>query len=335
VLLFAAAGYAWLGNWPAWSVSPGSPATAQESAPHSTQKEQIDAMIDKLAARLKDKPDDPEGWAMLGRSYNSQGRQAEALAAYKKALDLRPEDAQALADYADALAVTNNRTLEGEPERLIMKAVQLDPMNVKALALAGTIAFNKSDFRAAVGYWDRAVAQSDPQSDFTKQLQGALAEARQRAGMAPADSSPVAGILDSSPAAGTADATPNAPTAPAATGSQGGVSVSGRVTLSAAAKAQVKPDDTVFIFARAVNGPKMPLAILRKKVSDLPLDFSLDDSMAMSPAARLSSVKQVVVGARVSKTGSAMPGPGDWQGISATQTPGAQGIQIDIAEPVR
>ena len=97
-------------------------------------------------------------------------------------LDLRPDDAQALADYADALAVINNRSLEGEPEQLILKAVKLDPTNVKALALAGTVAFNRGQFADAAALWERAVRDADPQADFVKQLQGAIDEARRRAG---------------------------------------------------------------------------------------------------------------------------------------------------------
>jgi cytochrome c-type biogenesis protein CcmH len=125
---------------------------------------------------------------------------------------------------------------------------------------------------------------------------------------------------------------PAAGPAPAAAGKLG--EVSGRVTLTAAAKADAGPDATVFIFARAPTGSRMPLAILRKKVSDLPLEFKLDDSMAMSPAARLSSVGQVVVGARVSKSGNAMPQAGDWQALSSPVPVGTHGLNLEIREAV-
>jgi cytochrome c-type biogenesis protein CcmH len=111
--------------------------------------------------------------------------------------------------------------------------------------------------------------------------------------------------------------------------------ITGRLTLKAELKGKVGPDDTVFIFARAPTGSKMPLAILRKKVSDLPLDFKLDDSLAMSPASRLSSAQQVVVGARISKSGNAMPSPGDLQVLSAPMALGARDVRIEIAEAVR
>jgi cytochrome c-type biogenesis protein CcmH len=257
---------------------------------------------------------------MLARSYTAQGKHAEALPAYKRVVELKPNDAQALADYADGLAVVNNRSLDGEPEKLIQQALKLDPNNVKALALAGTIAFTRSDFKAAVGDWEKAVAGSDPSSDFTQQLQSALNEARKRAGL------PVTEAQAN-------QAAPAAPDAPQAASADG--AVSGRVELKADVRAKVSPDDTVFIFARPPTGSKMPLAILRKRVADLPLDFRLDDTLAMSPASRISSVPQVVVGARISKSGSAMPAPGDWQTLSAPVKLGTQGLKLEINEAVR
>jgi cytochrome c-type biogenesis protein CcmH len=125
-------------------------------------------------------------------------------------------------------------------------------------------------------------------------------------------------------------AKPAAPSAAAA-----GATITGRVTLGAATQGKVSPDDTVFIFARAPTGSRMPLAILRKKVSELPLDFKLDDSLAMSPAANLSSAPEVVVGARISKSGSAVPQPGDWQALSAPIKPGATGVNLEINQPAQ
>jgi cytochrome c-type biogenesis protein CcmH len=334
-VVFATAGYAWLGNHDGWAVSPGEPGeSGTKQAAHSTESAQIEAMIKRLAERLKEKPDDAEGWAMLARSYTSQGRATEALAAYKKAYELRPNDAQAMADYADGLAVANNRTLDGEPEQLIQKAVKADPQNTKALALAGTVAFNHADYPGAVDYWEKAVKTSDPAGDFAKQLQGAIGEARQRGGMPPAPGAPPAPSLFAQADAPAAEA-PAAPAATPPAAAPGKEAISGRLSLSAALKGQVAPDDTVFIFARAPSGSRMPLAILRKKVSELPLDFQLDDSLAMSPAARLSGASQVVVGARISKTGNAMPGPGDFQVLSAPMGTGAKGVRLEVGEPVR
>ena len=336
VLACGAAGYAWFGNPAALGVGPGERVAAAQAADAGSdaasegpvtpeQQAQIEAMVGKLVTRLKEQPDDAPGWTMLARVYTAQGRFTEALPAYKRVVDLKPQDAQALADYADSLAVVSNKSLEGEPEKLIAQALKLDPANVKALSLAGTIAFNRADYAGAVAQWERAVQNAGPAGEFARQLQGAIDEARQRGGMPPAVA------LARAPAANVGG--PSSAGTASAAGSAG--SVSGRVNLSAAARGQAAPDDTVFIFARAPSGSKMPLAILRRRVSDLPLDFKLDDSLAMSPAARLSGAGQVVVGARISKSGSAMPGPGDWQGFSAPVAVGTQGLQIEIAEPVR
>lgn len=322
VLAVGLIGYAVKGNREGWGVGPGEGVAAAHGEggdDANAQMPQIEAMVQGLVNRLKTTPDDADGWAMLGRSYTALGRHADALPAYKRALELRPNSAQALVDYADGLAVANNRSLDGEPTKLIEQALKIDPSNVKALSLAGTVAFNKGEYSAAVELWEKAIQSGDPASDFTRQLQGAVNEARQRAGMPQA---PVA----TAAAAATA-ATPAVAAAP------GGASISGRVTLGAALQGKVSLDDTVFVFARASQGSRMPLAILRKQVRDLPLDFKLDDSLAMSPAAKLSGAAEVVVGARISKSGSAMPQPGDWQGFSAPVKPGASGLSIEIAQP--
>lgn len=319
VLAFGLVGYAIMGNRDGWSVGPGeNVAATPDAAGHSTQAAQIEAMVEKLQEKLKAKPDDAEGWTMLGRTYTAQGKFAEALPAFRKVTELKPNEAQAYADLADATAMVNNRTLEGEPEKLILKALQLDPANVKALSLAGTVAFNKNDFKAAAGLWQRAVEKTDPNSEFSKQLQGALAEARERAGMPALPGSPAAAAA---PAA-TNEAKPAAPL---------GASVSGRVTLGASLKGKANPDDLVFVFARAAGGSRMPLALLTRKVSDLPFDFTLDDSMAIGEAAKLSGAPQVIIGARIGK--AVMPQPGDPEALSAPVALGARGVSLEIGAP--
>ena len=163
-------------------------------APHAASSDQMGAMIDKLAARLKDKPGDAGGWAMLARSYGALGRADEAVAAYAKALELSKDDAGLLADYADALAVKNNRVLSGEPMKLITRALALDPRNVKALAMAGSDAFERKDYPAAVRYWDQVVALGGPGNLFAQQIQPSLAQARQAAGLPPAASASGPGL---------------------------------------------------------------------------------------------------------------------------------------------
>jgi cytochrome c-type biogenesis protein CcmH len=316
VLLIAVAGYSSIGTPQALDPALRQAGGDGGAGQHAITAEQIQGMIDKLAARLKEQPNDSEGWAMLGRSYAVLGRHDQALPAFRQAMALKPDDPVLIADYADALAVSNGRNLEGEPSKLIARALVLDPNNLKALSLAGTAAFYRKDYALALRHWEK-MAQIDPDSDFTKQIQGGIDEARRLAAGGPA-------AAPAEPAARTPDTHSAAQ----------GASVSGVVTLAASLKGKASPEDTVFVFARAVEGPRMPLAILRKQVKDLPLKFALDDSMAMTPAARVSSVAKLVVGARVSKRGEATPQPGDLQGQSAPVAPGASGIAVEIGQVV-
>ena len=291
-----------------------------EAAP---TREQVEALVAKLAERMQSRPDDAEGWLMLARSQMVLGRLPEALAAFERLIQLRPDDANTLVDYADALAVKNGRSLEGEPLRLIERALKLEPDHLKALALAGSAAFNRQDDIKAVLYWDRAVSIGPPEHEIVQMARDGAAAARERSKMPVA--SAAAGMAGNPAPAAPAVGSTAAPVAAAAS------AVSGTVRLSAALKAQASPDDVVFIFARPADGSRMPLAILRKQVKDLPAAFTLDDSLAMSPAARLSLAPQVIVGARISKSGQAMPQPGDLQGLSAPVKVGTTGLVVEIS----
>jgi cytochrome c-type biogenesis protein CcmH len=248
---------------------------------------QIEAMVQKLSDRLEKNPEDVEGWKMLGKSYTVLGRFPEAVTAYSKAVMRAPRDPQLLADLADALAMARGEKMRGEPEELVLRALQLDPKNLKALALAGSAAYERNDFRAATRYWERMLPLVPGSSEDARAIQANIDEARSRS-------------KSKSAARGAA-----------------AKGVTGTVRLSPKLAEKVSPDDTVFIFARAAEGPPMPLAVLRRKVRDLPAAFALDDSMAMAPGMKLSDHPRVVVGARVSKSANATPQPGDLQGISA------------------
>lgn len=317
VCAVAVGGYAAIGTPQALGVVAVAGAAAPSGNGHSVTAEQIESMLDALAARLKNNPADADGWVMLARSLAVLGRHEQALPAFKQAVSLRRDDAMLLADYADTMAVVNGSNLEGEPSRLIEQALKLDPNNVKALSLAGTVAFNRKDYAGALRHWEKAV-QVAPGSEMAQQIQGGIDEARRLSGGA----APVA-----------AAAVPATP-APASPPALPGAAVSGTVTLAPALAAKARPDDTLFVFARAAEGPRMPLAILRKQVKDLPFSFTLDDSMAMTPEARLSTTPRVVVGARISARGDATPQPGDLQGYSAPVAPGAAGLKIQISEVI-
>ena len=289
---------------------------------HEIGPEQIAAMAERLAARLEKQPDDGEGWSMLARSYAVTGQHAKAVPAFRKAAALLKDDPVLLADFADALAMTQDRSIAGEPLKLVQKALEIDPANVKALSLAGTEAFVRKDYKAALKYWEKLKDVAPPDSVFVQQVQGGIDEARALAGLPPAPAA--------APAAAPTAAAPGASPMDQALGK----SISGTVTLSAALAGKASPTDTVFVFARAVEGSRMPLAILRHQVKDLPIKFTLDDSLAMSPAMKLSAFPQVIVGARISKDGQAVPQPGDLQGLSPAVTVGSADIRIEINQTV-
>jgi len=284
---------------------------AAGSPDHGLSEQQIEALVERLAARLKTDPENAEGWSMLGRSYGALGRFDEATNAYANAAARLPNNAQLFADYADVLGMAQGRRLQGEPEKLIARALDIDPANLKALALAGTVAFDKKNYAEAVRYWERMLPQVRPESEEARSIQASIDEARALGGQGSAP-----------PARSTA----------AVTGK--GV-VSGVVKLAPALADKVAPTDTVFIFARAVEGPRMPLAIMRKQARELPATFKLDDSMAMAPDMKLSNFPRLVVGARISKSSNATPQPGDLQGVSGTVTNGSAGITVLIDTEIR
>ncbi|CAB1367684.1 c-type cytochrome biogenesis protein CcmI [Denitratisoma oestradiolicum] len=296
----------------------GSPEAFRESkggegGSHALTSQQIVAMVERLAERLQENPNDGEGWLMLARSYAVLGKFPEAVAAYGRATTLLPPNAQTLADYADTVAMAQGRSLQGAPEKIVQKALEVDPRNVKALALAGTIAFEKQNYNSAIAQWRKILEVVPEGSSVANSIEGSIRDAENRMAMG-ASQSPGAMEMTKQ------EVKPIL-----------AQSVSGSVSIDSSLKGQVKLDDVVFIFARAANGPKMPLAILRKKVADLPLEFTLDDSMAMTSNNRLSAYPQVVIGARVSRSGDATPKPGDLEGLSMPVAPGAKGVKFAIS----
>ena len=308
-----------------------SPLATAPQDQHQMSGAQIEEMTSKLAARLEKEPDNVDGWVMLARTYYSQRKFPQAASAYEKLTALLPNEPDLYADYADALAMAQGRQLSGKPMELVKKALELDPNQWKALAMAGTDAFERKDYKAAVAHWERLRDTSGTDSPIGKQIQASIDEARQLGGM-PASTPPVAAAASKdAPGKATksakADATA-APTAEAAAAA-GGKSVSGTVALDKGLAAKANPDDTVFVYARPPDS-KMPIALTRARVKDLPLKFTLDDSTSMNPQIKLSSVQDVVLVARVSKSGSAMPGSGDLEGLSKTVKVGASGVAVTI-----
>jgi cytochrome c-type biogenesis protein CcmH len=319
VVAGAAALYAYLG-------APNGLDPAQVAAPnakaHDMSPQQATAMVERLAQRLKTEPDNAEGWLMLGRSYSAMGRFAEASSAYAHLVTLVPGDAQLLTDYADVLGMAQGKNLQGEPEKLLVRALAIDPKNSMTLALLGTAKFERREYAAAIADWQKILTLTPPDSEIARMAIANIKEAQATAAGNPS-SQPDASEV---PAAITEPAA-NAPSSTATAATQ----VAGTVELDPALRSQVADTDTVFIFARAAQGPRFPLAVLRKQVKDLPFNFALDDSMSMTPDAKLSGFPLVIVGARVSKSGSATPSAGDLEGSIAPVAPGSKGLKIKIS----
>ncbi len=310
------------------------PQTAAEHPPMAAAEQghpDFSSVMDNLVARLRDNPDDAEGWLMLGRTYAMLQRFNESKEAYERVLALTPDDAAVITDYADIVAMTNDGSLIGKPWELINKALSLDPDNPKALALAGTAEFERKRYKEAAGYWEKLLALIPPsESELIQSVNNSIAEARSLADgkgsllakgpdQAPA-SQPSAG--GGAPGSGSASA--------AGTAGSGSGTLSGTVTLSPALAAKASAGDSLYIFARAKVGPKAPLATLRLQVKDLPASFTLNDSMARSGVQLSSYPNEVVVGARISRSGSPMPQSGDLQGISQPARVGDSGINFVI-----
>jgi cytochrome c-type biogenesis protein CcmH len=292
-----------------------SSASADVRAPQS--QADIVAMVDKLAARMKEHPEDPTGWTLLARAYLAMGRYDDAVAAFTEASHRSTrDDASLLADWADALAM-KNQSLDGAPTELVERALAAEPSNAKALALSASAAFERKDFDKAIAQWRTLEAQFPPGGAEAKEIATMIAQTVAAKG----------GATAALPAAPTPPAAVEAATAQAA--------ITGTVTLDPALRGKLSADDTLYIFARATNGPRMPLAVVRAKASELPRAFRLDDSMAMTKDARLSTTPAVTVEARVSRTGSATPSAGDLQGKSASLKPGAHDVLIVINDVVR
>lgn len=281
----------------------------QAEGHEGTLEEQIAA----LQEHLKANPEDSEGWLMLARSYYFMKDYATASEVYARASALiEDSDPNLLADWSDAAAMAQGRQMAGRPYELVKKALSIQPYHQKALWLAGTASYQAQDYKTTLEYWQRLMSIFPPGSENAVQMQKNISEIKEMLGM-PAD----APVAASQPA-------------------EGGASLTGVVRLSDEMKAKVSPEMTVFIYARASQGPRMPLAIQRKQVKDLPYTFTLDDSQAMTPAMKLSAFPMVMVGARVSMSGNAIPQSGDIETVMGPLKVSASGeleLVIDSIVP--
>lgn len=259
---------------------------------------QIAAMVDKLAIRVAANPADTEAAQMLGRSYMLLGRYADAVATYARLARQQPANPEVLTDWANALANANGGKVAGEPERIAGQALQLAPENPKALALAGTAAFEQERYAAAIAAWQKMAAHVDPQSEMGQAAEAMIGEARARLDMLKTSDVPR-------------------------------LSVTGRVSLDPALMGKVAASDTVFVFARNPEGGP-PFAVLRYAVADLPLDFDFAKAASMGFPGVLPA--KIVIVARISKTGTASPAADDVQTASGSVAPDAKGVQLTLGK---
>lgn len=267
----------------------------------------MEEMTARLERAVQMQPDSAEGWYFLGRTYMTQNRAADAAKAFEQAARLSGRQPEVLGQWAQALYFAGDRALSPEVRALADEALKKDPQEVTTLGLLGIAAFEDEKFADAVNYWGRLVAVLPADDPSREAIAGGIERARQR--MIEKGQTP-----------------PEAPAAPATAG----VTLKVKVDLSAAVKGQVQPDDSVFVFARAVNGPPMPLAVKRLKVSDLPSEVALSDADAMMPQLKLSAFPQVQLVARISRAGNATAG--EWIGRTealSTAQAGEQAVIID------
>ena len=275
-------------------------------------QQELSKMADNLAKKLEEKPDNLQGWVMLGRTYRTLEKFEASLKAYDRALKLTADDDLRI-ERVEVLAMQRQGNFEGEPWDIILDILQKDPQHYAALLMAGSASYAHEKYADALSYWQKARKPLASDNPDVPGLDEAIASVQQKLGITP-----------KAVAAQTAKPTP----------SNAALSVSGRVILSANLKGKTQPSDAVFIYATPANGERMPLAIFKTTVANLPLSFTLDDSTAMSPERKLSGAGEVFVKVRVSKSGNAMPQSGDLLGSIGPVKVGAQGLQVEIKDQI-
>lgn len=281
----------------------GMSTTAQPIGEHGDI--QIEEMVARLAQKMEENPDDPQGWRMLTRSYMAMGRYDDAASAAERLYKLTGDDPDVLLEYADALAMANNSTMTGKPEELVQKALTLDPENVTGLWLAGMAQSEQGNYKSAVDYWKRALPKITNEADKTS-LEDLINSARKQLG------EDVVEVTASAPVTGSAAATAE------------GAKINVKVSLKPEFSGEVTQDTALFITAQEAAGPPMPIAVVRRQVGDLPLEIILDDSKAMIPTRKLSNFDKVKIGARISRSGNAIPQSGDLTAEPVIVDTGAQ-----------
>jgi cytochrome c-type biogenesis protein CcmH len=288
---------------------------------------QLLQMAESLAQKLNDKPDNLQGWVMLGRTYRTLEKFDASVQAYDRALKLSADDDLKL-ERVEVLAMKSQGNFEGEPWTVIRDILQRDPQNYGALLMAGSASYSHEKFADALKYWQQARKPLAADNPDVPGLDEAIASVQQKLGM------PVQVAKGPSTQMNAAQTPAAAPSAITSGAASTGLNVSGQVAIAEALKGKVKPSDVVFIYATPANGERMPLAIFKTTVAQLPLAFTLDDSTAMTPDRKLSGAGEVLVKVRVSKSGNAMPQSGDLAGTLGPVKVGAKGLKLEIKDQI-
>jgi cytochrome c-type biogenesis protein CcmH len=299
--------------------------------------EKMTEMATALTRRLQDEPNQVDGWIMLARVQRAREQFDESDVAFRKALALSKDDNLAI-EHAEVLAQKNQGNFAGQPWAIIQRVLTVDPQHLNALLLAGSASYSELNYRSALRFWERAREVIEPVSPEAPELDRAIAQTREKMGLPPAPSrsnamASVQGQPNTNSANNGASVSNNS--AGASNNQASTARITGRVSVIKELADKVAPTDTVFVFATPVSGSRMPLAIVRTTADKLPFDFVLDDSTAMNPAAKLSSMTEVTVKVRISKSGQAIAQPGDL-GVSLTPVKlGSSGLNLMVREPLQ
>ncbi len=310
-------------------------------AADAQQAASLEIMVERLAARMEENPDQLEGWLMLGRTYVALDQPAKGAAALERALALAPQNPEVMINLAQALATAANGQLGGRPGDLIAAALVIEPKHATGRWLNGLVAYQAGDFPLAVQRWEALALDLDAAGEDASELRQFIADAREQGGLPPATTAtsptqtPASVTSPAAPVGPTAGVSPAAKPAPAPARAAQGTSIQVAVSLAEPLKSRANPNQSLFIYAKAAAGPPMPLAVKRLRVADLPVTVTLDDSLAMTPEMRLSSFPQVMVGARISASGLATPQSGDLEGEKGPLKPAETSSLQLVIERVR
>jgi cytochrome c-type biogenesis protein CcmH len=297
----AIAMYAWLGN-PGALIAQGGEQNNPALAAQPTEADVL-KMIQSIEARAQANPTDGEVWEALANANAMMGRWPESLQAFQKALELLPTKPAVMSGYAEALAMTSNMVLAGKPIEMVQQALKADPNDIKALELAGIYAFQNEEFAQAVVLLDRLQRLMSSDMPYAQEILKMRNEAQRLAEMGGA--------------------------APSASAAISQASVSGSVELAPALRSRVAAQSTLYVIARAGEGGP-PLAAARVTLGPFPIQFRLDNTMAMNPANTLSNHKEVVLVARISASGDPVGQPGDLEGRLVGVPVGAGDVKLVI-----